>query len=175
MFLSIYKEKFKTVILLLFLALPPEARIHNLLSLAAKDSEITDKPESAGSSLLVQHQKLLLEHFGHKHTAVLPEDVIQCLLLGVILSSMLILLCLLVIISFDLLEFLPFIPFQALFLTFQSTHTLELALHLEQKVIKLKQDALRLMNVALACTACRQVLSLFEYAFGYPKLQESKE
>ena len=80
----------KTSILLFFPALPPEARIHNLLSLAAKDSEIADKPESAGSSLLVQHQKLLLEHFGHKHTAVLPKGVIQRLLLGVNFSSMLI-------------------------------------------------------------------------------------
>ena len=88
---------------------------------------------------------------------------------------MLIFFCLSVTISFDLLEFLPFIPFQALFPTLQSTHTLELALHLEQKVIKLKHDALRLMNVALADTACGQILSLFEYAFGYPEPQESKE
>ena len=88
---------------------------------------------------------------------------------------MLILLHLSVIISFDLLEFLPFIPFQALFLIFQSIRTLELALHLEQKVIKLKQDALCLMNVALAGTACGQILSLFKYAFSYPELQESKE
>ena len=57
----------------------------------------------------------------------------------------------------------------------QSTHTLELALHLEQKVIKLKQDALRLMNVALAGTVCGQILSLFEYSFSYPKSQELKE
>ena len=57
----------------------------------------------------------------------------------------------------------------------QSTHTLELTLHLEQKVIKLKQDALHLMNVALAGMACGQILSLFEYAFGYPESQESKE
>ena len=100
---------------------------------------------------------------------VLPEDVIQCLLLGVTLSSMLIFLHLSVTISFELLKFLPFIPFQALFPTIQSTHMLELALHLEQKVIKLKQDALWLMNVALAGTTCGQILSLFEYAF------ESKE
>ena len=80
----------KTSILLFFPALPPEARIHNLLSLAVKDTEITDKPESAGSSLLVQHQKLLLEHFGHKHMAVLPEAVIQHLLLGVNFSPILI-------------------------------------------------------------------------------------
>ena len=73
--------------------LPPEARIHNLLSLAAKDTEITDKPESVGFSLLVQHQKLMLEHFCHKHTAVLPEDVIQHLLLGVN-SSLRLILCL---------------------------------------------------------------------------------
>ena len=57
----------------------------------------------------------------------------------------------------------------------QSTQTLELTLHLEQKVIKLKQDALHLMNVALAGTACGQILSLFEYTFGYPESQESKE
>ena len=73
------------------------------------------------------------------------------------------------------MKFLPFIPFQALFPTFQSTRTLELALHLEQKVIKLKQDVLWLMNVALAGTACSQILSLFEYAFGYPESQELKE
>ena len=52
---------------------------------------------------------------------------------------------------------------------------MELALHLEQKVIKLKQDALHLMNVALAGTACGQILSLFEYAFGYPESKESRE
>ena len=74
-----------------------------------------------------------------------------------------------------ILKFLPFISFQALFPTFQSTRTLELALHLEQKVIKLKQDALWVMNVALAGTACGQILSLFEYTFRYPKSQGSKE
>ena len=58
---------------------------------------------------------------------------------------------------------------------FQSTHTLELALHLESKVIKLKQDALRLMNIMLAGTACGQILTLFKFAFGYPESQESKE
>ena len=31
------------------------------------------------------------------------------------------------------------------------------------------------MNVALAGTACGQILSLFEYAFGYPESQELKE
>ena len=58
---------------------------------------------------------------------------------------------------------------------FRSTCTLELALHLESKVIKLKQDALRLMNIALAGTACSQILTLFEFVFGYPESQESKE
>ena len=58
---------------------------------------------------------------------------------------------------------------------FQSTRTLELALHLESKVIKLKQDALRLMNIMLAGSACGQILTLFEFAFGYPESQKSKE
>ena len=60
-----------------------DAKLHNLLSLAVKDVAMTPSPEAMGSSLLVQHQKLMLEHFRHKHTAVLPKDVIQCLLLGV--------------------------------------------------------------------------------------------
>ena len=47
-------------------------------------------------------------------------------------------------------------------------------MHLESKVIKLKQDALRLMNIALAGTACGQILTLFEFAFGYPESKESK-
>ena len=60
-------------------------------------------------------------------------------------------------------------------LYFQSTRTLELVLHLESKVIQLKQDALRLMNVALAGTTCGQLLTLFKFTFRYPKSQESKE
>ena len=52
---------------------------------------------------------------------------------------------------------------------------MELALHLESKVITLKQDALQLMNVALAGTACGQLLSVMEFAFGYPESQESKD
>ena len=64
-------------------SLPPDAKLHNLLSLVAKDVAITPSPEETGSSLLVQHQKLMLEHSGYKHTAILPEDIIWCLLLGV--------------------------------------------------------------------------------------------
>ena len=63
--------------------LPPDSKLHNLLSLAAKDVEITPSPQDSGSHLILQHQKLMLDHFGHKHHAVLPEDVIQHLLLGV--------------------------------------------------------------------------------------------
>ena len=61
------------------------------------------------------------------------------------------------------------------FLSFQSSRTLELALQLESKVIALKQDALRLMNVALAGTACGQLLPVMEFAFSYPESQESKD
>ena len=31
------------------------------------------------------------------------------------------------------------------------------------------------MNLALAEMACRQLLSIFEFAFGYPESQESKD
>ena len=62
-----------------------------------------------------------------------------------------------------------------LFIIFPLNHTLELTLHLESKVIKLKQDALHLMNIALAGTTCSQILTLFKFAFRYPKSKESKE
>ena len=60
-------------------------------------------------------------------------------------------------------------------LYFQSTHTLELALHLESKVIRLKQDALRLMNIVLSGITCGQLLTLFEFAVSYPESKESKD
>ena len=31
------------------------------------------------------------------------------------------------------------------------------------------------MNIALAATACGQILTLFEFAFGYPESKELKE
>ena len=75
-----------------------------------------------------------------------------------------------------LIKAAPTESFTVLFLlSFQSTHTFELTLHLEQKVIKLKQDALQLMNITLVGTACGQILTLFKYAFGYLEIQESKK
>ena len=82
-YLSLFKYWTLVLILISFSSITPDAKFHNLLSLAAKDLGITPDPEEMGSNLLVQHQKLMLEHFGHKETAVLPEDVIQRLLLGV--------------------------------------------------------------------------------------------
>ena len=84
--LGLYSSSFPRVTHIYFLLtpdLPPDSKLHNLLSLAAKDVEITPSPQDSRSHLILQHQKLMLDHFGHKHHAVLPEDVIQCLLLGV--------------------------------------------------------------------------------------------
>ena len=140
------------------------------MSLAAIDVEITPSPQDSGSHLILQHQKLMLDHFGHKHHAVLPEDVIQHLLLGVrILVPFLVFVSLTTFLPIHCYQIFPFV------LSFQSSRTLELALHLESKVIALKQDAVRLMNIALAGTACGQLLSVMEFAFGYPESQESKD
>ena len=45
---------------------------------------------------------------------------------------------------------------------FQANHMLELALHLAKLVINLKMDALWLWNIALAGTACGNLLNLTE-------------
>ena len=42
-------------------------------------------------------------------------------------------------------------------------------------MLKLKQDVLCLMNIALAGTACSQILSLFKFTFGCLESKESKE
>ena len=87
--LGLYSSSFPCVTHIYFLLtsdLPPDSKLHNLLSLAAKDVEITPSPQDSGSHLILQHQKLMLDHFGHKHHAVLLEDVIQRLLLGVRIS-----------------------------------------------------------------------------------------
>ena len=52
---------------------------------------------------------------------------------------------------------------------------LELALHLEKSVINLKMDALQLWNIALASTACGNLLNLIENAYGYPKSKANIE
>ena len=137
-----------------FSELPLDSRFHNLLTLASKDIAGAPSVEEAGSNMILQHQKLMLEHFGHKHHSVLLKNVIQRLLLGV---SIIRNLRDPVLLLSDVMQYLlPYNLFSKipLPLSFQSSCTLELASHLESKVITLKQEALKLMNLALAGTAC---------------------
>ena len=57
---------------------------------------------------------------------------------------------------------------------FQSTRTLELGLALEAKVIKLKQQSIKMFQVALLGCACGRLIELLQNAFGYPESLESK-
>ena len=52
---------------------------------------------------------------------------------------------------------------------------MELALHLEKTVTDLKMDALHMWNIALASTACGNLLSLIEDAYSYPESKQSIE
>ena len=56
---------------------------------------------------------------------------------------------------------------------FQASQVLELALHLEKTVINLKIDALRMWNVVLVGTACGNLLTLIDNAYGYPESRQS--
>ena len=58
---------------------------------------------------------------------------------------------------------------------FQANQVLELALHLEKTVIDLKMNALRMWNIVLAGTACGNLLTLIENAYGYPESKQSIE
>ena len=58
---------------------------------------------------------------------------------------------------------------------FQANQVLELPLHLEKMVIDLKMDTLRMWNVALEGTACRNLLTPIDNAYGYPESKQSIE
>ena len=62
-----------------------------------------------------------------------------------------------------------------IYFSFQANCILELALHLEKTVTDLKMDALKMLNVALAGTACSNLLSLIENAYGYPESRQNIE
>ena len=51
----------------------------------------------------------------------------------------------------------------------------QILFHLEKIVIDLRMDALRMWNIALAGTACGNLLTLIENAYGYPKSRQSIE
>ena len=132
------------------LSLPAGSKIEDLLALASQDIEpATDKlMEDKGTSLLREHQELMLQYYGNTDTAILPDHVVQHMLLGVSIPYNL---------SYFLFSLLALglkSCTQNELFVFQSTRTLELALIMEVWVIQLKQDALRLFNVTVAGCAC---------------------
>ena len=51
---------------------------------------------------------------------------------------------------------------------------LDIAPALEHEIINLKQQGLRLWNVAIGCHACSHMLQMLEDIFGFPESAESK-
>ena len=62
-----------------------------------------------------------------------------------------------------------------IYFSFQANCILELALHLKKMVIDLKMDALKMWNVALAGTACGNLLSLIKNVYRSPESRQSIE
>ena len=73
------------------LALSASSKIEGLITLAGQDVEPTsdESMEKAGLSLLREHQKLMLQHFGHKDVAILLDHIVQHMLIGVSTSNLL--------------------------------------------------------------------------------------
>ena len=74
---------------LFFLAvLPTGSIIEDLLTLASQAIEPTtdESMQDTGTSLLCEHQKLMLQHFGSTKTAILLDHIIQHMLLWVCIS-----------------------------------------------------------------------------------------
>ena len=62
-----------------------DSKIEDLLTLAGKEIESVpdEKMEHQGSSLLKEHQCLMLQHFGSKEMSILPDHVLHRMLVGV--------------------------------------------------------------------------------------------
>ena len=75
----------KTVLydLILISETPEEEHLHDLFSLATFDLSKLLDIEQTGADIMAEHQRLMLEHWGHKDSAVLPDNVVQHILLGV--------------------------------------------------------------------------------------------
>ena len=154
-------------------ALPAGSKIKDLVTLAGQDVESTsdESMEKTDSSLLREHQKLMLQHFGYKDVAILLDHVVQRMLLGVSIYNFS------VFLSFsNYINFMHLLikNFDNLFSTLQFTRTLELVLNMEARVVCLKQDTLHLFNLTIAGCACGALVDLFEAMFGYSESAESK-
>ena len=67
------------------LALPVGKKIEDLLTLASQYIEPTtdELMEDRGMSFLHKHQKLMLQHYGNTDMTILPDNLVQHMLLGV--------------------------------------------------------------------------------------------
>ena len=66
-----------------FTDLPADSIVHSLLDLDKYDVDKLPDAHKTGEDMLRRHQELMMKHWGTKDSAVLPDDVIQKLLLGV--------------------------------------------------------------------------------------------
>ena len=73
--------------LVLTLADLPEGSSYSLSDFAASDLSSLPDEETMGTEMLRKHQELMLKHWGHMDSAVLPDDVIQQLMLGVSVTN----------------------------------------------------------------------------------------
>ena len=72
----------------LLIDLPADSKIEDLLTLAGKGIESVpdEEMECQASSLLKEHQHLMLQHFGSKEMSILPDHVVHHMLVGVSIS-----------------------------------------------------------------------------------------
>ena len=86
MYLSIFFEYILTDHFFLFLELPANKKLHDLVSLLNFDSSKVSG-EMLREESVQHHQRILQEHWGSGDTAVLPGDDVQHLLLGVSITE----------------------------------------------------------------------------------------
>ena len=163
-------------IFLKFLDLPPDTPMLDLSKIASMDLSKLPVVEQSGEGCIQNIQEWLLHEVSSSETAILPEDKLQRILVGVCKLPFLTLLsyCKLEFVNFYCIlnHELEFIILKLLFNSFQACNQLEIATYVEERSIRMCCDALQTLKAGTAGTATTKLLDVLEAAFGVVEAED---
>ena len=148
--------------------LPDDTPVVDLHKLADLDFSKLSKIEKSGERMLRDVQEWMIQERSSSECAVLPEDKIQRIMVGVRIFR---LVCSTNDPSHYTYMTIPQI-FSIFFFLFQACNQLEIACLVKQTALNLRWDAVKVMKAALTGTATTKFVDVLEAAFGE---EENKE
>ena len=146
--------------------LPKDAPVFNIDEIINLDTQKL-QTETTGAKIVSKIQDWLLTRVSSQETAILPEDKMQRLLVGV--SNLLLLILLDSFSNHSLLN-------HCFTHSLQAFNQLEIATHIEMVASMLRRDATRIIKTVLAGTGTEKLTNVLEATFGEeepPKLRKA--